>query len=220
MDLPKILKNDSSLFDDYKEIIINRVKHGPNIYKKYLNLDDKYHCLLKAQIEMHLMDPSTGTLREFAALWLSNAEPVSGQHGYDGQRGDIPIECKPNLWTPRKLKSLRKQNVRGSGSINDHTFGRHEKYINEGLIMQTSQFFDGICGWIIEFPYTYDKFTQHMEKQLDKPSGRVCGRFTYLNYFDCPDIQIHYINRRLIKKYKNDIVGGKRNEKFFKWLMN
>lgn len=212
MSLEKIINKNPEILDEYRELIVARVVDG---FSAYNGLDPfTVYCL-----ENHLMDPSTGTLRERAALWISGAELEPGQHGHDGRRGRFPIECKPRIWAPPQANS-RKNNANGYGSINDHTWNRHEQYLQDHLIIQQSQFFGGICAWIIEFPYSYSEFIDHMEKHLHKASGRICGRFTYLNYWDCPGIQFPYTNRKLIEQQKLNIVGGNQNRLFFSWLMD
>ncbi|KKL09227.1 hypothetical protein LCGC14_2567990, partial [marine sediment metagenome] len=128
------------------------------------------------------------------------------------------IECKPTLYTGAGT-------VRGSGSINDHSKKRHKKFIKSDPLVQHSQFFYGILGWIVEFPYKHPTFIKQMEKDIHKPktSGRICGNFSYKQWIDCPDVTVQYINKDIINKYRENITGGKfkkvRSKYLYGWLM-
>jgi len=204
---------------EYDNILINRAIYGPEL--AYSGLDK----LTTMAFENHYMDPSTGTQRERAAILLSGAEDDPGQHGYDASRNGQPIECKPNLIYVKNPTRKRKVSADGHGSINDHTFDRHQKFIRDDLIMQQSQFFDGICAWIVEFPYTDETFFNHMVKQLTEAknrskSGRVCGRFRYLHWWTSPNLSIPYINQNVIRKHKSHISGGYHGNRLYKWFMD
>lgn len=215
-ELPQIFKDDSELFEQYKKIIIDRATIGHTAYRKH-------NCtpLEKASIETHFMDSSTGTLREWAALWVSGAEPLFKQHGHDGERDGVPIEAKPKIW---RLRKKSKHTADGYGSINDLSQNRHQKALNDNLIMQQSTFFGGRIAWIIEFPYSYSVFREHLENQLSngmkQNRNRICGRFSYKQFCECPDVRLPYFNRKLIEKNQKNIVGGYRNNLFFSWLMD
>ena len=168
------------------------------------------------------MDPSTGTLRERASILLSGAIDDPGQHGYDASRNGLPIECKPNLHLVKNPTRKKKISADGHGSINDHNMDRHKKFIRDGLIMQQSQFFDGICAWIIEFPYSDETFLEHIVKQLSKnksESGRVCGRFAYKHWWKSPMLSIPYINQSVIQEHQLHISGGYHGNRLYQWFM-
>ena len=186
-----------------------RVTHGPEI--AYSGLSD----LESRLIENHLQDPSTGTYRERASIILSGAEAWPGQHDYDAIRDGKPIEIKPKTWNPPK-----KSNADGHGAINEHSIARHEKFLKEEMIMQQSQFFSGYCGWIVEFPYEW--MADHMVNQINNSKTRIRGTFTYKNWIDCPDLEVRWINKALIKEQRNNIVGGpfKNPKLLYKWLID
>lgn len=209
---------------NYNKIVKIRAKEGLGGVKKIVNqmtrIDlENFACLT---LNNHFIDPSTGTLRELASIFLSGAKNDEGQHGYDGWRGNLPIECKPVI----HYKNGSPKSANGHGSINDHSMKRHLQFTEDDLIMQQSQFFDGICAWIIEFPYTDSKFYLHMEKQLrrgDDPKEnlrRVCGRFTYKHWWESPNLVIRYINKELIRESRLQITGGRYNKLLYQWLMN
>ncbi len=167
--------------------------------------------------ENHFMDPSTGTLRELASIILSGAENDEGQFGHDAAREGCPVECKPVSYSSNSTK----QSADGHGKINEYSQSRHEKFLRDDLIMQQSQFFDGLCGWIIEFPYTDSVFVNHMMKQMTRTtSGRVCGRFSYLQWMNCPNVVVRYINHDVIRQNRFNIVGGSRKTHLYEWLMD
>lgn len=189
-----------------------RVTYGPEIAYMGLSL------LEQRLLENHLQDPSTGTYRERASILLSNAEPWPGQHDYDAIRDGKPIEIKPKTYNKHPNGS-KKKNANGYGSINDHSLNRHEKFLREGLIMQQSQFFDGYCAWIIEFPYEW--MADHMVNQIANAKTRVCGRFHYIHWIDCPDLEVKWLNKNIVEEQRKNIVGGpyKNPKLLYKWLM-
>ena len=203
----------------YDNIIKMRAQYGPEI--AYRGLDE----LTAMAFENHFMDPSTGTQRERASILLSGAEDDPGQHGYDASRSGRPIECKPNLHFVKNPTRKKKISADGHGSINDHNFARHKKFIRDDLIMQQSQFFDGICAWIVEFPYTDETFFNHIVKQLTQAknrskSGRVCGRFSYHQWWVSPQLSIPYINKDVIQEHRLHISGGYHGNRLYKWFMD
>lgn len=184
--------------DKFLSILINRAKFGMAVAYNGLN------TLEAEAIEGHYTDPSTGTLRELAALLLTGAENDPGQHGYDGMRDGVPIECKPINYKGGK------NNANGHGHINDHSWTRHADFLSAGLIMQQSQFFYGDCAWIVEFPYRWIEEQMHGEiTHCQRRAGRIVARFSYTNWIDCPDLEVRYLNKDVIVENRLNIVGGK-----------
>lgn len=195
----------------YERTLVLRAIYGKEIAYKTISLPESY------TFEQHYMDSSTGTLREVASLLISNADLVPGIRDYDGVRDGRFIECKPRLHTGIGI-------INGSGNLNDHTIPKHEKAMDINSLMQQSQFFsDGICGWIIEFPYRHSTFVKQMEKDLHKSKGRICGSFYYKHWIDCLDINVRYINKDIIYKNREIITGGRykttSSPYLYQWLM-
>lgn len=184
--------------EKFLSILINRAKFGaPTAYN---GVDP----LAVEAIEGHYTDPSTGTLRELVALLLTDADNDVGQHGHDGMRDGVPIECKPINYKGGK------KNANGHGHINDHSLKRHSGYLKDGLIMQQSQFFYGDCAWVVEFPYKWIETAMHKEiRQCTNEHRRIVARFSYLDWINCPDLEVKYINKVVIEKNRLNIVGGK-----------
>ncbi len=190
-------------------ILLNRAKFGSKV--AYDGVDS----LSTEAIEGHFTDPSTGTLRELVALMLSGAENDEGQHGYDGARGNIPIECKPINYKGGRA------NANGHGHFNEFSQKRHDDALADGLIMQQSQFFFGDCGWVVEFPYSWIKEKMVKEIEICESKGRrIVARFNYLDWIDCPDLQVKYINKEVIRENRLNIVGGRFNNRLYKKLIS
>ena len=194
----------------YQRTLMLRALFGKGVAYVGIPLPERY------AIEQHYMDSSTGTLREVVSLWISKADLIPGRYNYDGVRDGRFIECKPTLYTGTGK-------VTGSGSINDLSNNRHERFIRNNPLVQHSQFFYGILGWIIEFPYKHPTFIKQMEKDLHKTRGRICGIFSYKHWIDCPDVTIRYINKDIINEYRENITGGSfkkvRSKYLYGWLM-
>lgn len=213
MDFHKISDDEAInelIHQRYQRTLMLRALFGKEVAYTGLPFPERY------AIEQHYMDSSTGTLREVVSLWLSRADLVPGRRSYDGVRGGRFIECKPTLYTGTGI-------VNGSGSINDHTDDRHEKFIKSNPLVQHSQFFYGILAWIIEFPYKHPTFIKQMEKGIHKPSGRICGDFSYKHWIDCSEVNIQYINKDIITENRRNITGGRfkdvRSTYLYGWLL-
>jgi len=205
--------------DNYNKVVAIRATDGQGGIVEFASklTREELEELFVLTFEHHFMDPSTGTVRELASIILSGAENDEGQFGYDAARKGRPVECKP----VSHFSYVTKNSADGHGKINEHSLNRHDKFIRDDLIMQQSQFFDGRCAWIIEFPYTDSAFSNHMVNQITRAkTGRVCGRFSYLQWMNCPNVVVRYINHEVIEQNRFNIVGGSRNTHLYEWLMN
>lgn len=194
----------------YEQIIMMRALLGKEAAYAPIPITEAY------PIEQHYMDYSTGTLREVVSLLISNADLIPGKHDFDGIRNGTFIECKPKLYTGNGK-------VDGSGSINDHSAIKHKRALNVDSLIQQSQFFHGLLGWIVEFPYKHPTFLKKMEEDLHKTAGRICGTFFYKHWSDCSDINVRYINKDIIYENKRNITGGRyknpSSRYLYGWLM-
>lgn len=179
--------------------------------------------------EGHYMDPSTGTIREMVTLFLTNCmkyKPAKNEPAYDGYRIDPMhtddeieyIETKPILANPEGPAKKA-----GTGCINDHTFSRHERFLQDNLVMQSSTFFsDGILGFVIEFPYA--DIADHMEMCLIKTkNSRGLGKFSFKTWHD-KNVKVTYLNKSAVEKNRNKVPGGKYKNPatpfLYHWLMD
>lgn len=195
--------------EKFLKILINRAKLGA--IAAYADLDP----LVIEAIEGHYTDPSTGTLRELVALLLSGAKDDPGQHGYDGVRRGKPIECKPINYKGGK------NNANGHGHINDHSWKRHYGALDDGLIMQQSQFFYGDCGWVVEFPYSWINSKMAKEIAICEERGlRIVARFSYLDWIYCPKLKVRYINKEVIERNRLNVVGGKFHNRLYDKILS
>jgi len=148
-------------------------------------------------------DSNSSTYREDITNIVSWREPSKGKHGYD--HDTEPIEIKPKNFTG-------KSKLNGGGQFNDFTWKRHQKYLDDQVIMSVSGFCYGKLVFIVEFPYF--ELTDRVEIQLNKllPNGDMPNRyvrscsFSYLNWKDT-NFELIWISDNF-ENYKNSMVKG------------
>ncbi|MEA3476414.1 MAG: hypothetical protein U9R23_08260 [Candidatus Cloacimonadota bacterium] len=172
-------------------------------------------------LTMYINDKNSSTIREFITVTLAGYTHKEGKIGYNGFRQDafipgktIMCEAKPkNVDT--SLRTLRKLN--GGGNFTDFTFGRLERYKQEkNLNMLISGFVDGKLVYILELPFNYPEFTNHLESQLQrrfKKKEDITGQFLrsanfdYKHFINCPKLKVIYLlNKNKLEMYKSYIV--------------
>lgn len=148
-------------------------------------------------------DSNSSMYREDITNIMSNREPSKGKHGYD--HDSEPIEIKPKNFTGGKK-------LDGGGQFNDFTWRRHNKHIDDNVLMSVSGFHYGKLIFIVEFPYS--ELTERLESQLSRllPNGDVTNiyvrscNFSYLNWKDS-DFNLVWISENL-DDYKDSMVKG------------
>ncbi|MEW6679780.1 MAG: hypothetical protein AB1297_02005 [bacterium] len=172
---------------------------------------------------MYINDKNSSTIREFITVTLAGYEHKEGKIGYNGFKQDVFVpgrtikcEAKPkNVDT--NSRPLRKLN--GGGNFTDYTFERLERERKEkNLNVLISGFVDGKLIYILEFPFSYPKFTKHLEGQLLKrfKEGKdITGQFLrsanfdYKHFIDYRDLKVNYILKKdKLKGYQPYIVKG------------
>ena len=123
------------------------------------------------------------------------------------------IECKPTMYDKKA----------GSGCINDHTEQRHERFLQDNLILQGSSFIDDCrLAFIFEFPYRNLKC--HFEIELERTKGkRGRGNFSFNNWVNA-NPKLIFFNKNLVEQNKERISGGNylkpKTPWLYQWLMD
>ena len=127
-----------------------------------------FDAVMYSLVEQMANDPNSSTLREEVTKWVLGKEASKSKLGYDD---DVdPIEVKPKNYTGGKK-------LNGSGSFNDLTWKRHEKYLNDSAIVVSSGFVYGKLVYIVQFEYKdiQPRILKYLNKHL--PDGDLPNRY-------------------------------------------
>ena len=124
----------------------------------------------------------------------------------------------------RGERKSKPSKLNGGGNFTDYTFEKLERHRKEkDLNMLVSGFVDGKLIYILEFPFNYLKFVEHLEEQLQHrfPKGKdIAGQFLrsanfyYKHYFNCPELKVVYLlEKDKLQRYEPYIVRN-----FYKFL--
>ena len=142
-----------------------------------------------------LGDHNSSMLREAMILQYLNYTTYSKKHGMDGY---CNITGKQKEVKPTNI--VEGQKIASSGNFNDMTSELLEKKDECDVIC--AGFYEGKFLYIIEIPFVVIK--PKLKKQVDraKLGKRVVCSFSYKDY-DHDDINIRYLNEKLIDKSKS-----------------
>lgn len=111
--------------------------------------------------------------------------------------------------------------IDGRGVFSQFTHDAHERYSLNNVQMLISAYINGVLMFIIEFPFLYDPFKDHLKRMLEKslPNGDKPGRsktisFTYTQYKDCKDARLLY----LTPEDNHQILKGACTRNFYSYL--
>lgn len=196
------------------EIIKQYFIRGPNALIDFLRKSEKKVSIegLSQILYLYANDKNSSTLREFITLYLANYRPSLRKIGYNGVRGDIKCDAKPQNID----SSSKKRRHNGGGNFTDFTYDRLEKYKNQNINIVVSGFVNGRLIFILEFPFVYSPFYNRLKEQLDKkfhahiPKGIFLrsANFTYKDYKDCAKLKIIHLNEVLLTKYRGLFTKG------------
>lgn len=175
-------------------------------------------------LTMYINDKNSSTIREFITVSIAGYKHKEGKIGYNGFKqstyisgGIIQCEAKPkNIYTC----SMPIRKLNGGGNFTDYTFKRLERDKKEkDLNILISGFIDGKLIYILEFPFKYSEFINHLENQLAKFENKLkdgrktvgqflrSANFDYKHYINCPNVKIIFLlEKSKLKEYKKYIV--------------
>ncbi|MCX8008199.1 MAG: hypothetical protein N3A54_00685 [Patescibacteria group bacterium] len=165
-------------------------------------VDDKRLSLNEEEynkiVDFYLRDKNSSSLRESITLVVSNAIPYYKKTFYDGydRFGNYyEVKCmSTEKGSPKKLN--------GSGSYNDMTWARHNKYILDNPYILISGFAEGKLVYV--FQTKYENFVPYINKKIERRLGcngtrHMSGnyirsiRFLYTLWKGFPDLELIYI---------------------------
>ena len=192
------------------------------------NEPEKYICLINNTMN----DKNSSTLREQVTIdLLDDYIDIPGKHFYDGYNSPTKVfgEVKP----------VNSGKLNGGGGITDFASENNMKRLikdhylwsDDRLNMIVSGFVKGRIQYIIEFPYSYEPFSQSLiDYGFDRFEGKTkedvkngnsrqgkstrVFNFNYNNYKDCTDLKVRWLSPE-ISSYESHFSGP-----FYKFLMD
>lgn len=158
---------------------------------------------------LYINDSNSSTLREAITCKVLGLEFTGKKLGYDSKLTNEEIK-------PRNVQTGGKKLLDCWGNYSDLTWRRHNKYINDNVVVHVSGFVDGLLMYIIRFNYTdlAPYFQEMLERDL--PNGDQKNKyvrtawFTFTNIKDLPSLQIEYLRRNLSnfeQKFQKDFYN-------------
>jgi hypothetical protein len=155
----------------------------------------------------YLNDSNSSSLREVITARVAKCNWSSKKHGLDGTdvKTNKGKEIKPKSGQSTNLdKNGKKQKCGGGGTFNDFTLKKCNQLKEENVDIICSLFYDSILMFVVEFPFSVisdfieNKLKNNLERtDLVRPRSVSFSHANYLNY---PDLIVHYINIKNIKK--------------------
>ena len=132
-----------------------------------------------------------------------------GYNGYKQLAPDKTVHFKPASFDTIELQRYKARErktppakLNGGGSINDYTFRRLAKDVEENPNLLLSGFVDGRLMYIFELPFNTSKLVERLHSQLMKrfPGGKDLSSeylrgasFNFQHYSDSEELQLPYL---------------------------
>jgi len=144
-----------------------------NEFAEFLK-DKDSAVLLQNLLQVYVNDKNSSFLREMITCSVAGYQHSKAKLGYDGYLGDLHCEVKPQNVVIGETKRLN-----AGGCFNDFTWRKFKKCQEDNVRMLMSGFVNGKLVYILEFPFTDEKFLAHMKSNLEKhlPDGDVTNRY-------------------------------------------
>jgi hypothetical protein len=133
-------------------------------------------------LELYINDSNSSTLREAITCSVVGLEFTGNKKGYDSELTKEEVK-------PRNVKKSGKKTLDGWGNYSDLTHKRHNKYINDNVIIHISGFVDGLLMYVIKLKY--EDLTQYFQNMLDRdlPNGDQKNKYVRTAYFTFNNIK-------------------------------
>jgi hypothetical protein len=112
--------------------------------------------------------------------------------------------------------------IDGRGVFSLFTHEAFDNHLKNDVIMLVSAYINGVLMFIIEFPFKYKTFQDHVKRMLERtlPNGDKPGRsktisFAYTQYKDCREVRLVYLTGEENMK----ILKGSCTKHFYSFLM-
>lgn len=141
---------------------------------------------------LYINDSNSSTLREAITCKVLGLEFTGKKLGYDSKLTNEEIK-------PRNVQTGGKKLLDCWGNYSDLTWRRHNKYINDKVVVHVSGFVDGLLMYIIRFNYVdlAPYFQAMLERDL--PNGDQKNKyvrtawFTFTNIKDLPSLNVEFL---------------------------
>jgi hypothetical protein len=160
-------------------------------------------------LELYINDSNSSTLREAITCKVLGLDFTGKKLGYDSKYTNEEIKPRNALTTATKI-------LDGWGNYSDLTWRRHNKYINDDVIVHVSGFVDGLLMYIVKFKYVDLAPYFQVMLERDLPDGDQKHKyvrtawFTYTNIKDLPSFEIEFIRGNISDfeyKFRKDLFN-------------
>lgn len=165
--------------------------------------------------DYYLNDGRSYYAHELITLESCGYTPSNLIRGFDGVNANNAqwVEVKTSNLSAYTGKDWTK--LDGGGKFSNMRLERLEKYESSNLQMVVGNFVNGKLQYVLEFPYNYTPFKQHLRNQMEAkfPDGDVVGMsytpsFRYTHYRDCPDLKLTYVSNNFGDAKTKYVVKG------------
>ena len=156
------------------------------------NIIQAYGQMMMDLLEVYINDSNSSTLREAITCKVVGLESTGKKKGYDSKLTNEEVK-------PRNVQTGGKKTLDAWGNYSDLTHRRHNKYLEDNVIIHVSGFVDGLLMYIIKIEYRdlSDYFQNMLNRDL--PNGDEKNKyvrtayFTYNNIKDMPSLEIEFL---------------------------
>jgi hypothetical protein len=157
--------------------------------------------MLMNLLELYINDSNSSTLREAITCQVVGIEYTGKKLGYDSKETNEEIK-------PKNVKPGDKKKLDGGGNYSDLTHKRHEKYIEDNVIIHMSGFVNGFLIYVIKI--NYRDLAPYLQIRLNKhlPNGDEPNKYLRTAYFmysvikNAPSLEIEFLRNNL-NEYKS-----------------
>jgi len=156
--------------------------------------------MMLSLLELYINDTNSSTLREAITCKVVGLESTGNKKGYDSKLTNEEVK-------PRNVQTGGKKTLDAWGNYSDLTHRRHNKYINDKVVIHVSGFVDGLLMYILRI--NYEDLASYFQVMLDRdlPDGDQKSKyvrtayFTYNNIKDMPSLEIEFL-RDNVEEYQ------------------
>lgn len=152
--------------------------------------------MLMDLLELYINDTNSSTLREAITCKVVGIESTGKKKGYDSKLTNEEVK-------PRNVQTGGKKTLDAWGNYSDLTHRRHNKYINDKVIIHISGFVDGLLMYVLKIKY--EDLGTYFQSMLDRdlPEGDQKNKyvrtayFTFNNIKDMPSLEIEFLRSNI-----------------------
>lgn len=147
-------------------------------------------------LELYINDANSSTLREAITCKIVGIESTGKKKGYDSKLTNEEVK-------PRNVQTGGKKTLDAWGNYSDLTHRRHNKYLNDKVVIHISGFVDGLLMYILKI--NYEDLGNYFQVMLDRdlPDGDQKNKyvrtayFTFTNIKHMPSLEVEFLRNNI-----------------------